>query len=220
MTTDEREAVLTRTVEFVRGRLEGEGSGHDWWHVHRVWRNAVRIGATEDADPFVVQLAALLHDIADWKFNDGDDSVGPRVAAEWLESCGVAPAVVRHVARIIGEVSFKGAGVPSVPSTIEGKIVQDADRLDAIGAIGIARTFAYGGSRGRPIYDPAIPPVTHRTFEEYKRDDGPTINHFHAKLLLLRDRMNTESARKLANERHAFMEAFLREFLAEWEGDR
>lgn len=209
--------VLEKTEAFVRKKLEGEGSGHDWWHVDRVRRMAVQIGREEKADLFVIELAALLHDIADWKFQGGDDSAGPKLARQWLESIGVDEAVIAHVCEIIRDISFKGAQVPTEMKSLEGKIVQDADRLDAIGAIGIARTFAYGGHRGQEIYNPAVTPVNHRSFEEYKSSSGPTINHFYEKLLLLKDRMNTPSAKRMAGERHRFMELFLEKFYAEWE---
>ncbi|HEY9869698.1 MAG TPA: HD domain-containing protein [Candidatus Obscuribacterales bacterium] len=210
--------IIRRTEEFVRARLASESSGHDWWHVHRVRNNALRIARAEQVDVFVVELAALLHDVADWKFHDGDLSAGPRVARQWLESLGVEPEIVLHVCEIIETVSFKGAGVATRMSTREGMVVQDADRLDAIGAIGIGRTFAYGGHAGRPMHDPDVEPVLHDSFEQYKASNGPTINHFYEKLLLIKDRLNTQTARQLAKERHEFMEQFLDRFLAEWEG--
>lgn len=214
----DRADIIRRTEEFVRGRLASEASGHDWWHVHRVRNNALRIARGEPVDTFVVELAALLHDIADWKFHDGDLTAGPRAARQWLESLGVEHEVVLHVCDIIETVSFKGAGVATRMSTPEGMVVQDADRLDAIGAIGIGRTFAYGGHTGRPMHDPDVEPVLHNSFEQYKASNGPTINHFYEKLLLIKDRLNTETARQLAKERHEFMEQFLDRFLAEWDG--
>lgn len=213
-----RRVVLEETEAFVRERMEGEGSGHDWWHVHRVRQTALRLAEAEGADPYVVELAALLHDVADWKFHDGDETAGPRAAREWLEGRGVDGETVRHVAEIIAELSFKGAGVPTPMSTREGEVVQDADRLDAIGAIGVARAFAYGGSRGRLLHDPAALPEAHASFEAYRAGRGPTVNHFHEKLLLLRDRMNTPAARRVAEERHRYMEGFLERFFREWEG--
>ena len=213
-----REEVLARTEAFVRGRLEGDGSGHDWWHVHRVRRVALRLAREEGADPYVVELAALLHDVADHKFHGGDETAGPRAAREWLGSLGVDPAVTEHVAEIIAALSFKGAGVPTPMATPEGAVVQDADRLDAVGAIGIARAFAFGGSRGRAMYEPDAPPEMHDSFDAYKTSRGHTLNHFHEKLFLLRDRMNTRSARGLAEERHRYMEGFVARFLAEWDG--
>lgn len=170
----------------------------------------------EGADLLVVELAALLHDIADWKFAGGDETAGPRAAREWLERLGVPTDVTNHVCAIIAQMSFKGAGVQSTMPTIEGKVVQDADRLDALGAIGIARAFAYGGHRGSPIHDPDLKPVLHTSFEHYKAGRGSTINHFHEKLLLLKDRMNTATGRRLARERHEFMVEFLQRFEREW----
>jgi len=210
--------IIKRTADYVKSRLSGEGSGHDWWHVYRVWKTAVEICKKEGADLFVVQLAALLHDIADWKFHSGDDSIGPKLAREWLEKLDVDKNVISHVCEIIKEVSFKGAGVKSKIKTKEGMVVQDADRLDAIGAIGIARAFAYGGHKGREIYNPNIKPEKHETFEQYKNNKGTTINHFYEKLLLLKDLMNTSGARKIAQERHCFMEQYLDKFFKEWEG--
>ncbi|MBI4971028.1 MAG: HD domain-containing protein [Candidatus Omnitrophica bacterium] len=213
-----QQSILNKTVEHVKKTLSGEGSGHDWWHIYRVWQNAREIGVREKADMFVVELAALLHDIADWKFHGGDDSKGPKAAREWMISCGVDEITIQHVCEIISEISFKGAGVASKINTKEGMVVQDADRLDAIGAIGIARTFAYGGHKGREMYNPEIKPEQHDTFDQYKKNSGPTVNHFYEKLLLLKDRMNTRSARELAESRHRFMEEFLVRFYAEWEG--
>ncbi len=212
------QTLISKIAAEVKARLDGEGSGHDWWHVHRVWKIAEHIARLENADLLIVSLAALLHDIADWKFHGGDDSVGPRVAAEMLASHRVSPVAASHVAAIVAEVSFKGAGVPSVPSTLEGKIVQDADRLDAIGAIGIARAFAYGGYKGQVLYDPGIAPVMHSSKEEYLQSQSPTLNHFHEKLLLLKDLMNTPAARAIAEGRHRFMEDYLGRFHKEWEG--
>lgn len=208
--------IIAKTAEHARQTLSADSSGHDWWHVHRVRQNALTIGRAEGADLFVVELASLLHDIADWKFHGGDESAGPAAARRWLESLHVAPAVVEHVCDIVASLSFKGAGVSSPMRSLEGMVVQDADRLDAIGAIGIARAFAYGGHAGRALYDPEVPPVLHQSFAAYKSNRGPTINHFYEKLLLLKDRMNTAAGRQLAGERHAFMEEFLQRFLAEW----
>ncbi|MFH1065157.1 MAG: HD domain-containing protein [Nanoarchaeota archaeon] len=214
----EKQEVIKQTAEYARKTLEGEGSGHDWWHAYRVWKNAVHIARKENADLFVVELAALLHDIADWKFHDGDESAGPTKAKEWLESLNVEKNVISHVCEIIKELSFKGAKVKSEIKTKEGMIVQDADRLDAIGAIGIARAFAYGGHKGREIYNPDIKPVMHESFEQYKNTIGTSINHFHEKLLLLKDLMNTETGKQIAEERHKYMEQYLARFLKEWEG--
>jgi uncharacterized protein len=214
----DKDSVVEKTKEYVRKRLGGEGSGHDWWHVYRVWKTALKIGKEEGADLFVVQLAALLHDIADWKFHNGDVSVGPKLAREWLEKLDVEESVISHVCEIIKNISFKGAGVESKMGTKEGMVVQDADRLDAMGAIGITRTFAYGGYAGREIYNPNVKPEKHETFEQYKNSKGHTINHFYEKLLLLKDRMNTKTGKKMAEERHVFMERFLERFFREWEG--
>lgn len=214
------EIVLETTKEYVRRTLEGEGSGHDWWHIYRVWKNAINIAKNEQADLFVVELAALLHDIADWKFHPDDDA-GPKVARQWLESINVHEEVIKKVCSVIAEVSFKGAHVTSTASSKEAMIVQDADKLDAIGALGIARCFMYSGHVGKILYDPAIKPTLHTSFEEYKKAAGaenPAINHFYEKLLLLKSRMHTETARKMAQERHEFMERYLEQFYGEWEG--
>jgi len=214
----DKNQIINQTAEYIKLRLSGEGSGHDWWHVYRVWKNAVHIAESEHADLFIVELAALLHDIADWKFNDGNDDIGPQLAKEWLDKLGVEESTVSHVCRIIKDISFKGAGVATGMNSIEGKIVQDADRLDAIGAIGIGRAFAYGGSNGREMYNPELKPQKHDSFEQYKNSRGSSINHFYEKLLLLRELMNTDTARKIAEKRHAIMEEYLREFFLEWEG--
>ena len=210
---------IKRTAEYVKKTLEGDSSGHDWWHVYRVWKMAKHIASQENgADPFVVELGALLHDIGDYKLHNGDYNLGPRVAREWLESLRVKEQVIAEVCDIIQHISFKGAKVRETMSSLEGKIVQDADRLDALGAIGIARTFAYGGSKHREIYNPNKRPTLHTSFEAYKTDDGHTINHFYEKLLLLKDRMNTRTGRKMATSRHKYMEQFLARFYKEWEG--
>ena len=211
--------LIEKTRLYVENELAGDGSGHDWWHVYRVWSIAKKITQKENADPTIVELSALLHDIADWKFNDGDESAGPRQATAWLNKNGVDPRLVGEVCEIISTLSYKGAGVATPMRTIEGKIVQDADRLDAIGAVEIARTFAYGGNKNRLMYHPEETPVMHESFDHYKNNKGHTINHFHEKLLLLKDRMNTESAKKLAEQRHLFMENYLDRFHKEWNGD-
>jgi uncharacterized protein len=211
--------IVVRVAAEVKSRFTGEGSGHDWFHIERVWKNAKHIGATEQADMFVVELAALLHDIADWKFHSGDEAVGPARAREILVAHNVVADTIDHVAQIIATMSYKGAGVPTPMATIEGKIVQDADRLDALGAIGIARTFAYGGHKGRLLYDPDRKPEMHTSKEAYFKTDAPTINHFYEKLLLLKDRMNTAEAKRMAEGRHRFMEQFLEQFYSEWEGN-
>jgi uncharacterized protein len=212
----ERDEILRTTESWVREQMHGEGTGHDWWHVDRVRRMALRLASDEGADAYVAELAALLHDVADHKFHGGDETAGPRAARAWLTRAGADAATVEHVATIVAELSFKGAGVATPMSTAEGRVVQDADRLDAIGAIGVARAFAYGGSRGRPLHEPQAAPEMHDSFEAYKSSTGPTINHFHEKLLLLRDRMNTPAARRIAEARHRFMESFLDHFHREW----
>ena len=219
MNDNTQQQVIDQTVAFVKERLPADPTGHDWWHTYRVWKNAIHIGAEEQVDMYVVQLAALLHDVADHKFHQGDDKLGAQVAAEWLAGLGVEESVVAHVSEIIAEMSFKGANVDSAICTTEGMVVQDADRLDALGAVGIARAFAYGGYKQRLLHDPDVPPVQHDSFEQYKATKGPTVNHFYEKLLLLKDRMNTAAGRRMAERRHAILEEFLREFLAEWEGE-
>ncbi|MFH1072483.1 MAG: HD domain-containing protein [Nanoarchaeota archaeon] len=212
----DKESVIRNTAEYVRKEMEGEGTGHDWWHVYRVWRTSTYIAKEEHADLFIVQLGALLHDIADWKFND--EAAGAQVTRKWLASLHVEKEVISSVCQIVQDISFKGAGVTSNISTLEGKIVQDADRLDALGAIGIARAFAYGGYKRREIYNPNIKPERHETFEQYKKGTGSTINHFYEKLLLLKDLMNTETGRRMAEERHRYMEEYLDRFYREWNG--
>jgi uncharacterized protein len=210
---------IVQAVEnIVREKLKGDSSGHDFWHIQRVRKTAFLLASTERADAFVVELAALLHDISDWKFNNGDDTVGPRLAGEILTSLEVSTATIDHVVRIIATTSFKGANVPDEMDSLEGRCVQDADRLDAIGAVGIARTFAFGGHANRAIFDPEVPAEQHDTKEAYYHNQSSTINHFHEKLLLLRDRMKTPTGRRLADSRHRFMEQFLERFMNEWEG--
>jgi len=213
-----KEQIIIQTAEFIKEKLSGEGSSHDWWHVYRVWKTAMHIAKQEKVDLFVVELAALLHDIADWKFNDGNDDIGPNLAREWMFKLSVDEYVISHVCQIIKDASFKGSGVTANMKTAEGMVVQDADRLDAMGAIGIGRTFAYGGSVGREMYNPDIKPEIHDSFDQYKNSQGPTLNHFYEKLLLLKDLMNTATARKIAEKRHKVMEKFLNEFYLEWEG--
>jgi uncharacterized protein len=210
--------VVQKTIAFVKETLDGAEGGHDWFHIERVYKNAKHIAKTEDANLFVVELGALLHDIADSKFHGGDESVGPTKARDFLNSQLVSEEVIDHVVKIIENISFKGGNGQQKFKSIELDIVQDADRLDALGAIGIARTFNYGGFKNRALYDPAIKPQLNMTKEEYKASTAPTINHFYEKLLLLKDRMNTETGKKIAAERHSFMENFLDQFYAEWEG--
>lgn len=212
--------IIKKTEEYVKSRLSGEGSGHDWWHVYRVWQSAIHIGKHESVDMKVVELAALLHDIADWKFNDGDIEAGPKMAREWLEKNKVDEITISHVTEIVRNISFKGAGVKTTMQTKEGMVVQDADRLDATGAIGIGRCFAYGGYKGREMYNPKIKPEYHGSFEKYKKSNGTSINHFYEKMLLLKDLMNTKTGKKMAKERHKFMEKFLKEFYNEWAGKK
>ena len=212
--------IIYLTVEFVKRQLQDAEGGHDWFHIERVWKNAETIAKSEQCDPEIVALAALLHDIADSKFHGGDETVGPTLARNWLESNGYSRANLQHIIAIIENVSFKGGNMARTHESIELDVVQDADRLDAIGAIGIARTFNYGGFKNRTIYDPDIAPNLNMTKEEYKKSIAPTINHFHEKLLLLKDRMNTQTGKEMAAERHRFMELYLDQFYAEWNGLR
>jgi len=211
-------SIIDKTCKFVEDKLSGDGSGHDWWHIFRVWTLAKKIAVEEKAQVEIVELGALLHDIADWKFHDGDDSIGPAIAREFLNNQNVEPNVSDSVVEIISTVSYKGAGVATPMKTLEGKIVQDADRLDAIGALGIARTFAYGGYKNRLIYHPDEKPVLHKSYEDYKKNEGHTINHFYEKLLLLKQRMNTNTGKRIAEGRHKFMQSFLDQFYKEWDG--
>ncbi len=210
--------IIEKTAEFVRQRLEDAEGGHDWWHIYRVWQTAKTIAATESVNMDVVELAALLHDIADAKFHDGDEEIGPRTAGEFLSGEGVDPETVIHVQQIIRRMSFKNSLEKQVFSSPEMEVVQDADRLDAIGAIGIARAFSYGGYKQRKLYDPDVPPAVHLTKEAYKNSTAPTINHFYEKLLLLKDGMNTATGKLMALQRHRFMETFLKQFYEEWNG--
>jgi len=211
--------LITATAVFIEQKFAGEGSGHDWAHIRRVWLMARRLAvAAPEADQEVTELAALLHDIADWKFHGGDYEAGPRAAREWLRSQEAPEALIARVETIIREVSFKGLGVETPVSSVEAALVQDADRLDAIGAIGIARAFAYGGHKGRPLHDPAIAPVAHDSFASYQLNTAPTLNHFYEKLLHLKDRLHTDAARQVAQQRHAYMETYVARFLAEWDG--
>ena len=211
-------SIIDKTCKFVEDKLSGDGSGHDWWHIFRVWTLAKKIAVEEKAQVEIVELGALLHDIADWKFHDGDDSIGPAIAREFLNNHNVEPNLSDSVVEIISTVSYKGAGVATPMKTLEGKIVQDADRLDAIGALGIARTFAYGGYKNRLIYHPDEKPVLHESYEDYKKNEGHTINHFYEKLLLLKERMNTNTGKRIAEGRHKFMQSFLDQFYREWDG--
>ena len=211
--------VLKNTEDFVKESLKNAEGGHDWFHIQRVWRNAKLIAETETADLFIVELGALLHDIADSKFHNGDETIGPKVASEFLKKQQVSAEIITQVVKIIENVSFKGGNVQQDFNSIELKIVQDADRLDALGAIGIARTFNYGGFKERALYDPEIKPKLNMSKEEYKTSSAPTINHFYEKLLLLKDRMNTKTGKEIAQKRHEFMEMYLEQFYAEWNGE-
>jgi uncharacterized protein len=214
------ENIVNKTILFVKKKLDNAEGGHDWFHIERVYKNALSIADNEDCDDTVVKLGALLHDIADSKFHDGDETVGPQIARDFLEFNKVDEATIQHVINIIENISFKGGNTEKSFSSIELDIVQDADRLDAIGAIGIARTFNYGGFKNRPLYNPNIAPKLHMSKEEYKNSQAPTLNHFYEKLLLLKDKMNTETGKQIAQERHRYMEGFLSQFYAEWDGEK
>ena len=211
--------IIQNTKQFIESEFRSEGSGHDWFHVERVQKMALRIGEQEGCDLFIVEMAALLHDLDDWKLN-GSESVTGFKTKKWLDFIGLDGEKALHILKITEDVSFKGAGMETPVQSIEAAVVQDADRLDAIGAIGIARTFTYGGHKSRLIYDPSISPVMHTDFEEYKKSTAPTLNHFYEKLLLLKDRMNTETARIIAEQRHQFMNDYLTQFHHEWEAAR
>ncbi len=219
MSTNESN-IIVKTVDFVKHTLEGAEGGHDWWHIERVWNNAKAINQIENANHFIVELAALLHDIADSKFHGGDEEIGPKKAIAFLESLQVDSNTIHEVAMIIRHISFKGGHITSPYHSPELAVVQDADRLDAIGAIGIARAFHYGGFKKRELYNPNIEPDLHLSKEAYKSSTAPTINHFYEKLLLLKDKMNTTTGKKMATERHDFMVNFLQQFYAEWNGNK
>lgn len=216
----DKQTILDKTRDYIKLELSGDGSGHDWWHIVRVTKTAMQIGIKEGADLFIVELGAMLHDLGDFKFHNGDDTVGPRMVSEWLGKMKLDSETIKKVVDIVKEISYKGSEVETPMSTLEGEIVQDADRLDAIGAIGIARTFAYGGSKNREMHNPEIKPENHDNFEDYKNSKAPTINHFYEKLLLLKDRMNTDTAKKMALNRHEYMKEYLNQFYKEWEGER
>lgn len=215
-----RTTIIEQTVAFVKESLKDAESGHDWWHIERVWKTAISITSTEKADLLIVELAALLHDIADAKFHNGDEEIGPATAVTFLKSIDLEDDVIFHVEQIIRNMSWKSSLGKINFRSKELEIVQDADRLDAIGATGIARAFTYGGYKNRELYNPEIPPNLSMTKEEYKKSTAPTINHFYEKLLLLKDKMNTESGKIRAEERHRFMEKFLEQFYAEWNGEK
>ena len=213
-------SLIDNTILFVKQKLENAETGHDWFHIERVYKNALLSAQNEICNLEIVQLGALLHDIADSKFNNGDETVGPKVAREFLESQNTSEEIINHVINIIENISFKGGNFENKFTSIELQIVQDADRLDAIGAIGIARTFNYGGFKNRALYNPEIVPNLNMSKEEYKNSEAPTLNHFYEKLLLLKDKMNTETGKIIALERHKYMENFLSQFYAEWEGEK
>lgn len=216
----EQQEIIDQTIAFVKQELAGAEGGHDWWHIQRVYNNAKLIAASEKVDGFIVALGALLHDIADAKFHNGDENIGPEKAKAFLQSLNLNNAVVEHVENIIRNISFKGGNFTANFSSPELAVVQDADRLDALGAIGIARAFHYGGFKDREIYNPNISPNLNMSKEEYKNSNAPTINHFYEKLLLLKERMNTGTGKRIAEQRHVFMQDYLDQFYAEWEGDR
>lgn len=209
---------MEQTIDFVKKELEGAEAGHDWFHIERVYKNALHLLKTEQADEQVVLLGALLHDIADSKFHEGDETLGPKKAYDFMSTIEIPEDVKKHVVQIIENISFKGGNFEKNFRSKELEIVQDADRLDALGAIGIARTFNYGGFKNHPLYDPAIKPNLQMSKDEYKKHQGTTINHFYEKLLLLKDLMNTETGKKMALKRHQYMEGFLEQFYAEWNG--
>lgn len=208
--------IIKKTAKFAKEKLQDGESGHDWSHTERVRKVALKIAREEKADVFIVEMAALLHDVFDFKFFD--EGKAGRKIEEYLKQFKLDERTDKHIKSIIANISFKGAKVKNKINTLEGKIVQDADRLDAIGAIGIARVFSYGGHDGRSMYDPEIKPVFHTTFEKYKNGKSTSINHFYEKLLLLKDRMHTRTAKKMAIKRHVFMKKYLDQFYKEWEG--
>lgn len=210
--------LIANTKNYVKKQLANAEGGHDWFHIERVYRNALQIAKGEQVNLLVVKLGALLHDIADSKFYNGDETIGPRLAQNFLRAEGVEEQIISAVSTIIENISFKGGNFGTANDSIELQVVRDADRLDAIGAIGIARCFNYGGYKNRVLYDPNIPPNLHMSKEEYKTATSPTINHFYEKLLLLKDRMHTKTARAIAQKRHEYMQAYLSQFYKEWEG--
>lgn len=216
-----KKLIIENTINFVKETLKGAEGGHDWFHIERVYKNALLIAKNENVDEFIVSLGALLHDIADAKFYDGDETVGPKKARLFLESQQVEESVIIHIENIIKYISFKVSLSSEEKFTSpELDVIQDADRLDAIGAIGIARCFNYGGFKNRALYDPEIEPNLHMSKEEYKKSSAPTINHFYEKLLLLKYKMNTEAGKRIALERHQYMEGFLQQFYDEWNGKK
>lgn len=217
MTSDK---LIEATKAFVKKDLKYAEGGHDWFHTLRVYNNAELIAKKENVNMLVVKLSALLHDIADPKFNDGDETIGPKKASKFLLEQNVDSEIIEHVTKIIENMSFKNSfDLNPTFTSKEMEVVQDADRLDAIGAIGIARCFNYGGFKNRALYNPEIPPKLNMTKAEYKNSDSPTINHFSEKLLLLKDQMNTKTGKRIATDRHKYMEGFLKQFYNEWEGE-
>jgi uncharacterized protein len=211
--------IIAHTITFVKKELENAEGGHDWFHIERVYKNAILISKTEKVDSFIVSLGALLHDIADSKFYNGDEAIGPKKASDFLNYKKVPEDVIAHVIKIIENISFKGGNKKQQFFSNELAVVQDADRLDALGAIGIARCFNYGGYKNRKLYDPEVKPNLNMSPEVYKASNSPTINHFYEKLLLLKDKMNTKTGKKIAQKRHEYMEGFLEQFYGEWEGE-
>ncbi|WP_456464335.1 HD domain-containing protein [Lutibacter sp.] len=214
----DKQQIISNTETFVKATLKNAEGGHDWFHILRVWNNSKLIAQHENVNLFIVELGALLHDIADSKFYDGDETIGPKIARKFLESQFVENSVIVHIENIISNISFKGGNFKQSFTSPELDVLQDADRLDAIGAVGIARCFNYGGFKNRQLYNPALPPNLNMTKEEYKNSKAPTINHFYEKLLLLKDKMNTQTGKKIAKERHQYMETFLKQFFNEWDG--
>ena len=215
----DQETVIEKTVDFVKEVLSGAEGGHDWWHIYRVWKLSKKIAQTENVDNFIVELGSLLHDIADSKFYNGNEEIGPRKAREFLKSLNVEEKIIIHIENIISNISFRKAIYDQKFKSPELAVVQDADRLDAIGAIGIVRTFNYGGYKGKEIYNPEIKPHLNMTKEEYENSKAPTLNHFYEKLLLLKDKMNTKVGKSIAEHRHKYMKQFLDEFYKEWNGE-
>ncbi|AMC11109.1 phosphohydrolase [Lutibacter profundi] len=213
-----KQQIISNTETFVKATLKNAEGGHDWFHVLRVWNNSKLIAQHENVDLFIVELGALLHDIADSKFHNGDETIGPKIARAFLKSQLVKESIIIHIENIITNISYKGGNFEQTFTSPELDVIQDADRLDAIGAIGIARTFNYGGFKNRPLYNPEIKPNLNLTKKEYKNSEAPTINHFYEKLLLLKNNMNTETGKKIAEERHQYMETFLKQFFNEWDG--
>ncbi len=216
--TGSQEKIIENTIKFVQNELNNAEGGHDWWHIYRVWKTAVHIAMEEKADLFVVQMGALLHDIADSKFNNGNEEIGPKKAVQFMTSLNLDIKTIEHLEAIIRNISFHKTFEEKKFDSSELRVIQDADRLDAIGAIGIARAFNYGGYKNFKLYDPGIEPDLYMSKETYKKSDAPTINHFYEKLFLLKGMMNTPTGKKLAERRHTYMENFVAQFMNEWEG--